>query len=86
MFLKINFYLYTYIYLFNQMTEENIFSLQNDILDSFNFWLPFVEVRNIIVKIDSDDKNEVILQVEEMCSKLLANPIIEQYEFDINQI
>ena len=40
----------------------------------------------IIVKIDSDDKNEVILQVEEMCSKLLANPIIEQYEFDINQI
>jgi|TARA_B100000686_G_scaffold355010_1_gene468986 phosphoribosylformylglycinamidine synthase len=42
--------------------------------------------KNIIVKIDSDDKNEVILQVEEMCSKLLANPIIEQYEFDINQI
>ena len=42
--------------------------------------------KNIIVKIDSVDKNEVILQVEEMCSKLLANPIIEQYEFDINQI
>ena len=42
--------------------------------------------KNIIVKIDSDDKNEVILQVEEMCNKLLANPIIEQYEFDINQI
>ncbi|MFL2763506.1 MAG: phosphoribosylformylglycinamidine synthase subunit PurS [Dehalococcoidia bacterium] len=42
--------------------------------------------KNIVVKIDSDDKNEVILQVEEMCNKLLANPIIEQYEFDINQI
>ena len=44
-------------YLFNQMTEENIFSLQNDILDSFNFWLPFVEVRNIIVKTNENDSN-----------------------------
>ena len=42
--------------------------------------------KNIVIRIDEDDKNDVILQVKEMCNKLLANPIIEQFEFDINQI
>ena len=42
--------------------------------------------KNIVIRIDEDDKNDVILRVKEMCNKLLANPIIEQFEFDINQI
>lgn len=42
--------------------------------------------KNIVIRIDEEDENEVILQVKEMCNKLLANPIIEQFEFDINQI
>tara|TARA_B100000676_G_C17672687_1_gene627231 strand:+ start:65 stop:313 length:249 start_codon:yes stop_codon:yes gene_type:complete len=42
--------------------------------------------KNIVIKIDSANKDEVISQVEEMCNKLLSNPIIEQYEFEINQI
>ena len=42
--------------------------------------------KNIVIKIDSANKDEVISQVEEMCKKLLSNPIIEQYEFEINQI
>lgn len=42
--------------------------------------------KNIIIRIDLEEKNEAISQVEDMCSKLLANPIIEQYKFDITQI
>ena len=39
-----------------------------------------------VIRIDLEEENEAISQVEDMCSKLLANPIIEQYKFDITQI
>ena len=42
--------------------------------------------KNIVIRIDLEKENEAISQVEDMCSKLLANPIIEQYKFDIIQI
>ena len=42
-------------YLFQQVTEDSIVSIQNDILDTFEFWLPFVEVRDIQVKTNSDN-------------------------------
>ena len=42
--------------------------------------------KNIIIRIDLKEKKEAISQVEDMCCKLLANPIIEQYEFDITEI
>ena len=42
--------------------------------------------KNIVIRIDLEEENEAISQVEDMCSKLLANPIIEQYKFDITQI
>ena len=35
--------------LFEHITDENLFSVQNAILDKFEFWLPFVEVRDIQV-------------------------------------
>ena len=33
--------------LFEQHTEEILFGIQNQILDKFEFWLPFVEVKDI---------------------------------------
>ena len=35
--------------LFEHITEDNIISIQDAILDKFEFWLPFVEVRDIQV-------------------------------------
>ena len=35
--------------LFEQITNENLLSIQDAILDKFEFWLPFVEVRDIEV-------------------------------------
>ena len=36
-------------YLFGQVDEDVIIKIQNDILDSFKLWLPFVEIRDIQV-------------------------------------
>ena len=33
--------------LFEQINEEGLIAVQDSILDTFDFWLPFVEVRNI---------------------------------------
>ena len=35
--------------LFEQITNENLLAIQDTILDKFEFWLPFVEVRDIEV-------------------------------------
>ena len=35
--------------LFEHITEENLIGIQDTILDKFDFWLPFVEVRDIQV-------------------------------------
>ena len=41
--------------LFEQITEGNILSIQDSILDKMEFWLPFVEVRDIqVISKDSD--------------------------------
>ncbi|HEX9015469.1 MAG TPA: phosphoribosylformylglycinamidine synthase subunit PurS [Chloroflexota bacterium] len=38
------------------------------------------------VKLDASDRADAERQVDEMCSKLLANPVIEQYRFDVDEI
>ena len=35
--------------LFEHITDENLLGIQDAILDKLQFWLPFVEVRNILV-------------------------------------
>ncbi|MDK2823816.1 MAG: phosphoribosylformylglycinamidine synthase subunit PurS [Clostridia bacterium] len=35
------------------------------------------------VSLDVVDKNVALEQVEEMCKKLLANPVIEDYRFEL---
>lgn len=34
----------------------------------------------------SPDEGEVTEQVEQMCNKLLANPVIENYRYDIEEV
>ena len=35
------------------------------------------------VRVDAATQEEAASQVQEMCRKLLANPVIEQYRFDL---
>ena len=41
-------------YLFEQFTDESRISIENDITDALNFWLPFVEIKKIIVAMDEE--------------------------------
>jgi phosphoribosylformylglycinamidine synthase subunit PurS len=38
------------------------------------------------VKIDEDDYDRARQQSNEMCRKLLANPVIENYDFELQEI
>ena len=40
----------------------------------------------ITVKLNSRDKKEAKQRTDEMCRKLLANPIIEDYSFKIEEV
>ena len=40
----------------------------------------------ITIKINSKDKEKIKQRVDQMCRKLLANPIIESYSFKIEKI
>lgn len=39
----------------------------------------------ITIKLDLEDKKEAQTKLDQMCKKLLANPIIEDYNFQINE-
>lgn len=38
------------------------------------------------VTIEAEDKPSALEQIEEMCTKLLANPVIENYRFDLMEV
>ena len=38
------------------------------------------------IKIDRDTESDAARQVEAMCDKLLANPVIEEYRFELEQL
>ena len=38
------------------------------------------------IKLDGQDRGKAEAQVEEMCDKLLANPVIESYRYDVEEI
>ena len=46
-------------FLFEQLTPEVIFEIQNDIRDTMNLWLPFVNIENIIVNEDTTTPNTI---------------------------
>jgi len=41
-------------YLFEQFTDESRISIENDITDALNFWLPFVVIKKLIVAMDEE--------------------------------
>ena len=49
-------------YLFQQVTDEFIVQIQDDILDVLEMWLPFVDVRDIIVKV-GNNVSELLIEV-----------------------
>jgi len=40
----------------------------------------------VILKLNYKDKQEAEKKIDEMCKKLLANPIIEDYRFSIKEV
>tara|TARA_Y100000004_G_C8886704_1_gene400121 strand:+ start:528 stop:1046 length:519 start_codon:yes stop_codon:yes gene_type:complete len=44
-------------FLFQNITDETTIGIQNEILDVLEYWLPFVEVRNIEVLTTNDDSS-----------------------------
>ena len=42
-------------YMFEQFTDETLLSVQNDIVDTFVVWLPFVEIRDIQISMNEND-------------------------------
>ena len=53
-------------YMFEQFTDETILSIQNDIVDTFKTWLPFVEIRDIQVSMNENDsigKNKMSINI-----------------------
>jgi phage baseplate assembly protein W len=54
--------------LFENITDDNIINIQDTILDKMEFWLPFVEIRDIQVlsREDSDDigANEIRIKID----------------------
>jgi phage baseplate assembly protein W len=53
--------------LFEHINEENIIGIQDAILDKFQFWLPFVEIRDIKINTMDNDtdvgKNEIRVKI-----------------------
>ena len=41
--------------------------------------------KQIVLDIDTDDEKKAITEVEEMCEKLLANTVIENYEVELKK-
>ena len=42
-------------FLFEPITGETTLAIQNDIIDTFNFWLPFITIKDIQVETTSAD-------------------------------
>ena len=57
--------------------KNGLHSLGFDIVDSVRFG------KYIEVNLSTDDVNQASEEVEDMCQKLLANPVIEQYSFEM---
>ena len=54
-------------YLFEQYTDELRLQIENDILDSFEFWLPFIQVKNLEIQMsdatDGIGKNTLAIDI-----------------------
>lgn len=40
----------------------------------------------LVIEVDADDIGEVRSRVDEMCARLLANPVIEDYRLEVREV
>ena len=50
-------------FLFEQITEDTSIQIENDIVDVFETWLPFVELRDIQINTDNQNKNQIDINI-----------------------
>ena len=50
-------------FLFEQITEDTPIQIENDIVDVFETWLPFVELRDIQINTDNQDRNQIDINI-----------------------
>ena len=53
-------------YMFEQFTDELRITIENEIVDTFKFWLPFVQLRDLVIKMEETDaigKNKLKISV-----------------------
>ena len=50
-------------FLFEQITDDTAIEIENDIVDTFQTWLPFVELRDIDVDLGDQDKNQIKINI-----------------------
>ena len=50
-------------FLFEQITDDTAIEIENDIVDTFQTWLPFVELRHIDVDLGDQDRNQIKINV-----------------------
>ena len=59
-------------------------------LSMTNLGLPEIENvrigKHISLQIEAKNKEEAAIKINEACTKLLANPIMESFEFELTQI
>ena len=50
-------------FLFEQITEDTSIQIENNIVDVFETWLPFVELRDIQINTDNQNKNQIDINI-----------------------
>jgi len=50
-------------FLFEQITENTQIEIENDIVDTFATWLPFVELREIDIDTGNQDRNKIKINI-----------------------
>ena len=50
-------------FLFEQTTDDTAIQIENDIVDTFQTWLPFVQLQDIDVDLGDQDRNQIKINV-----------------------
>ena len=50
--------------LFENVTEELKMMIQDDIINTFKFWLPYITVRNVNIIVNSDQYNQNTIKID----------------------
>ena len=71
-------------FLFEQITDDTAIEIENDIVDTFQTWLPFVELRDIDVDLGDQNKNTIkinnIVGISLITLKYLELDVFLSYE------